>query len=306
MKGDFRFLLIGTFENQDVQGFHDHEDVPCEELLSVTSLVVSDQRVANGALAADSTDYVSFGDHELLRALLSPVEGRSRNSIKIRAQSEECPIPPPRKRRDKTKLNRRNTVGTLSVGQSASLSNEDLVEADFERNCEAVVPEDSSRSPDKESSLARKEDVDSGSQILAESISSEKEIASSDGAVLPPRIASDMELKREDSDFVDIEMEDAQLINEVSRTNDLTCTENLSLHEKSLLTGNSRENYEEKLDVERGSEESKAKTTKTKFSKIKSLLSGKVNYHINFLSDSLTFMVQGLYISMEIAYIIMK
>ena len=247
-------------------------------MISVTSLAVSDQREASATPAVDSTEYVTFEDRELLRALLSPAEVRGRSSIMMRAQSEECPIPPPRKRRDKVKSSRRHTVGTLSIGRSVSLASETPVETDLDRKCEVVVPEDSSRSPEKVPSLGRRDDVDSSCQRLAESVSSEKESVCSDGTPLPSIIASGMELKREDSDFVDIEVEDAQLIDEAQRTNDVTCMENLSLHEKSLLTGKSSENYEEKLNVERNSEESKAKTPKTRFSKIKSLLSGKVNY----------------------------
>ena len=208
----------------------------------------------------------------------------------MRAQSEECPVPPPRKRRDRPKTSRRHTVGTLSVEQSINLVDEVPFESDIDKKCITVVPEDSNAPATKEQPMTKPDDtVDSERQRSLDGDTCEKFSSAPERTSLHSRIGSSMGLKREDSDFVDIDVEEAQLNDALQNTSSSTCIDSSSLKEAALPTGSTSDNCEVKVNVESSSERGKSEPGKSRFSKIKSLLSGKVStYSFRLISDCLT------------------
>ena len=232
----------------------------------------------------DFAKHASVEDSGLLRALLSPIGRRS--PMLARTQSEECPVPPPRKRRDKSKSGRRHTVGILSAEHAAKLGHETIIESCVQQKGEAIVTEGLNRAATEDQSSTRTSNVTFEIQSLVESTSCNKENIEPLGAALPPRIASDMALKREDSDFVDIEVEDAKLNDYTMRTSDSSTfiVASSPTEEKLSPIESNSDSYEGRLVDEGNSDKSQSETVKTRFSKIKSLLSGKVSFPFNSVS----------------------
>lgn len=218
----------------------------------------SEQRFSSQEASSETTEDKSSSSVGLLRALLSPVERRSPHLY--RTQSEDCPVPPPRKNRDKSKSSRRHTVGTLSARLPQIVSEEGLQQS---------VVKTSSSEP-KACDNAKEKSTERWSEDIE---------TNNDAPPLPPRIASNMKLMREDSDFVDIEMGDVLVIDDEAAADREIAKENVI---ESLATISDEEEYKERRIDEKPSnreemnQKNKTEPNKTRFSRIKSLLSGKV------------------------------
>lgn len=239
-------------------------DVPCEELLPLPIKTITDHNTLREA------------SHEpgLLRALLSPVGRRSPRFN--RAQSEECPIPPPRKHRDRSKSTRRHTVGTLSA-KEPSLCND--VDSEHDLEADFVVKEDPRRAASEEKSWSRSCDGVSDARKPLKDTSRDHNDGDPEILSLPPRNASDLVLMREDSDFVDIEIGDVLNVDEKECTSKAPCEDDSNQSVDGLFDVKCQciSQLEEKARVANEKrEQSKGENVKTRFSRIKSLLSGKV------------------------------
>ena len=217
----------------------------------------------------------SASDPELLQALLSP---KDRRYLSLnRTQSEDCPVPPPRKHRDKSKSGRRHTVGTIYDKQSHCSSSETSARVESDRQFDMPAADDSFQTLDEVDS--RPKPYDSAS--CKEKVGEFQNEGDSDAPPLPPRIASDIELKREDSDFVDIDVEDLQT---AERLNDSDSAE-INTESLTKISGVKDEDKGRKVEgkpnyVEEKQDKGMTETAKTRFSRIKSLLSGKVSIFI--------------------------
>ena len=203
-----------------------------------------------------------------MNALLSPQ--RQRSPKFGRAQSEDTPVPPPRKNREKSA--RRHTTGAMSLAKEPKTA-EKLQDEDSESK--PYDPALSNGTNTSESTVASSCSIDENTKAPP----------------LPPRIPSEMQLQREDSDYVNIDVEDVigietdetepgrstedeqkphecGVVYECASTisSDLVCDSGASTSEKNSL-----------VEKEKGGR-TKPSTGKTKLQKIKSLLSGKVRF----------------------------
>eukprot|EP00112_Aurelia_sp_Birch-Aquarium-sp1_P007255 Seg179.4 transcript_id=Seg179.4/GoldUCD/mRNA.D3Y31 product="Leucine-rich repeat-containing protein 23" protein_id=Seg179.4/GoldUCD/D3Y31 len=271
--------IIQESESIEVADFGEESDtspnVTCEKLIPETAnaKATADIEHAKDSLLskpgkAMQQETIDQEHSSMLRALLSPKEQRSPRLD--RAQSEETPIRPPRRHRKKSQ-SRRHTVGTLKLQERPAESSE------------AAFPRKPYDSAQKESIVEK----------LKASCPTENDPTA---PPLPPREMHEACFQRQLSDFVQIETSDleceaveeteikeleppeaviddakARNLQELEKADsfpeEIVIEETLEIKEKQEVA--------EKLETEVTKSASKPETGKSRFSKIKSLLSGK-------------------------------